>query len=132
MPAELSEDQRRKIAGLSAAVFVYITVASAAALVAPYNRTPYHNSAFRGMDWVNELLEGHPDRIKNELGMRKHVFLALCFALQLCSLKATQEISVEEQVAIFLYMSVTGLSVVHVAERFQRAFSTISMCASPV
>jgi hypothetical protein len=129
MPADLSEDQRRKMAGLSAAVFVYITVASAAALVAPYNKTPYHTSALRGIDWVNELLTGHPNRIKNELGMRKHVFMALCFALQLCGLKATQEISVEEQVAIYLYMSVTGLSVVHVGERFQRAFTTISTCA---
>ena len=36
------------------------------------------------------------------------------------------EFTVEEQLAIFLYTSVTGLSLRHVSERFQRANETTS------
>ncbi|TFK16779.1 hypothetical protein FA15DRAFT_606434, partial [Coprinopsis marcescibilis] len=35
-------------------------------------------------------------------------------------------VSVKEQAAIFLYMCVTGLSVWHVGERFQRSNETVS------
>ena len=38
-------------------------------------------------------------------------------------------VTLEEQLAIFLYTSVTGLSIRHVGERFQRANGTISKCA---
>jgi hypothetical protein len=40
-----------------------------------YWKQPYHTSALTGEAWVKELIVGHPDRIKNELGMRLHVFL---------------------------------------------------------
>ena len=42
-----------------------------------YWKQPYHTSALTGAEWVKELIYGHPDRIKNCLGMRVHVFLAL-------------------------------------------------------
>jgi hypothetical protein len=38
----------------------------------------------------------------------------------------TRYVMLEEQLAIFLYTSVTGLSIRHVGERFQRANGTIS------
>ena len=38
---------------------------------------PYHTSIFTGQGWVDELLGGHPERIRTELGMHKDVFLAL-------------------------------------------------------
>ncbi|KAK0440669.1 uncharacterized protein EV420DRAFT_1249896, partial [Desarmillaria tabescens] len=38
----------------------------------------------------------------------------------------TRNVFLEEQVAIFLYMCVTGLSVRHVGERFQRSNETIA------
>ncbi|KAG2342753.1 hypothetical protein BDR05DRAFT_885721 [Suillus weaverae] len=44
----------------------------------PYlDKESYHTSILSGFAWVQELLNGHLERIKNELGMWKHVFLAL-------------------------------------------------------
>lgn len=87
---------------------------------------PYHTSQLSGEGWVQELMNGHPDRIKNELGMRKHVFKSLTTILQTCGLKRSKHLSCEEQVAIFLYGSVTGLAVRHLGERFQHSNDTIS------
>lgn len=75
---------------------------------------------------MQKLINGHPERIKCELGMRCHVFLALVTALRAVGLNATKSMTLEEQLAIFLYASVTGLSVWHVGERFQHANATIS------
>lgn len=101
-------------------------VAVALSMTAITDRIPYHNSALSGHGWVQELLNGHPDRIKTELGMRKHVFLALVAALRACGMQNSRHISLEEKLAIFLYMSVTGLRIRHVGERFQHANETIS------
>jgi hypothetical protein len=93
-----------------------------------YWKQPYHTSALSGQAWVDELLGGHPDRIKTELGMRLHVFLALVVQLQtLSGVTDSKYITIEEQVAIFLYTCVTGLSIRHIGERFQRSNDTISM-----
>jgi hypothetical protein len=35
-----------------------------------FDKTPYHTSILTGEGWVRELMTGHPDRIKTELGMR--------------------------------------------------------------
>jgi hypothetical protein len=37
----------------------------------------YHTSALTGETWVKELIFGHPDQTKSELGMQVHVTLAL-------------------------------------------------------
>ena len=93
-----------------------------------YWSQPYHTSALSGEAWVNELIHGHPDRIFTELGMRLHVFLAFVSNLQLLSGLQTSRhgVTVEEQAAIFLYTCVTGLSIRHIGERFQRSNETIS------
>ena len=91
-----------------------------------YWKQPYHTSKLSGHAWVLELMHGHPDRIRNELGMRLHVFLAFVADLRLYGLRDTRYIAVEEQAAIFLYMCVTGLKIRHVGERFQHANATIS------
>jgi hypothetical protein len=122
----LTPRQRQQVMALLAAVMVHIIAAAAMIIVGPFDKIPYHTSALTGQMWVNELLAGHPDRIKNELGMRKHVFQGFVLALRLSGLEHKRDITVEEQAAIFLYMSVTGLSIVHVGERFQRANDTIS------
>ncbi|KAJ7098908.1 hypothetical protein C8R44DRAFT_577451, partial [Mycena epipterygia] len=70
-----------------------------------YWKQEYHTSALSGRGWVNELLVGHPKRIKTELGMRLHVFIALVAQLQgLCGLANSKNVTLEEQVAIFLYI----------------------------
>jgi hypothetical protein len=91
-----------------------------------YWKQPYHTSALSGKAWVDELLVGHPDRIKSELGMRLHVCIALLAKLRSLGLTDSKNVTLEEQVAIFLYTCVTGLSIRHVGERFQRSNETIS------
>ena len=95
-------------------------------VIALYFRTPYHTSALSGEGWVQELLTGHPERIRNELGMYRNTFLVLVEAVKLSGLKSSRHVSIEEQVSIFLYTVVTGLGCTHVGERFQRSTSTIT------
>ena len=71
-------------------------------------------------------MDGHPDHIKTELGMRCHVFKNLAAVLATCGLKPSKHLSREEQLAIFLYGSVTGLAIRHIGERFQHSNKTIS------
>jgi hypothetical protein len=98
-----------------------------------YDKQPYHTSALSGMAWVNELLTGHPDRIRCELGVRRHVFYVLLNLLHDSGCRNSKYIMLEEQLAIFLYACVTGLSVRHhdVGERFQRSNDTISKYVIP-
>lgn len=58
-----------------------------------------------------------------------HVFLALVAELWLHGLTDSRDVSLEEQVAIFLYACVTGLSIRHIGERFQHSNETISKYA---
>ena len=121
---ELEIQQHRAIALLCAGAA--IATCHAAAIVKPFiDRTPYHTSALSGQAWVEELLNRHPSRIRNELGVFRQTFLTLIRTLQGMGLKSSRYITTEEQVAIFLYTVVTGLSSVHVAERFQRSTVTI-------
>jgi len=89
-------------------------------------KTPYHTSALTGTDWVCELLNGHPERIRCELGVHKEVFHELIAALKASRLQSSRHVSLEEQLAIFLYTCMTGLSLRHVSERFQHVTETTS------
>ena len=91
-----------------------------------YDKTPYHTSALTGVAWVCELLEGHPERIRNELGVHKHVFRKLIQELEAAGYSGTKNVTLDEQLAMFLYTCVTGLSIRHVSERFQRSTDTVS------
>ncbi|KAF7329125.1 Transposon en spm sub-class [Mycena kentingensis (nom. inval.)] len=89
---------------------------------------PYHTSVLSGQAWVNELYNSpHPDRILCELGVRKHIFNILIEELRYLGYTQSRYVSLEEKLAIFLYSCVTGLSIRHVGERFQRSNETISM-----
>jgi hypothetical protein len=94
--------------------------------VYPKDWQPYHTSALSGQEWVIELLTDHPECIHCELGMHAPAFVELI--TQLCTMGHSDSkfISLEKQLAIFLYTSVTGLSVRHVRERFQHSNETIS------
>ena len=105
-------------------------MATAAAVVAYaeplYCKIPYHTSALTGREWVRELMEGHPERIRCELGVHLHVFQKLLDVLRKIGYRDSRHVELEEQLAIFLYACVTGLSVRHLGERFQRSNDTIS------
>jgi len=95
-------------------------------LIPRYIRTPYHTSSLSGASWVNELLTGHPERIRNELGVYRGTFTILIKAIERAGVQSSRHVSIEEQLAIFLYTAVTGMTCTHVGERFQRSSSTIT------
>ena len=88
-------------------------------LQSPCMREPYHTSVLTGKGWVIELLTGNPKRIQCELGVSSEVFILLIRELQEMGYDNSKYVSLEEQLAIFLYMSVTRLTIRHVGERFQ-------------
>ena len=92
----------------------------------PRNPQPYHTSALSGEAWLIELILGHPDCIRCELGMDVHTFKAVTLELWRHNHESSKYVSLEEQLAIFLYICVTGLPIRHVGERFQRSNDTIS------
>jgi hypothetical protein len=92
-------------------------------------KEPYHTSILSGYAWVQELLHGHPEHIHTELGVHKEVFHALIEVLLSMGHGDSRNVTLQEQLAIFLYMSVTGLSICHVGEQFQHANGTISKWA---
>ncbi|KAJ8594104.1 hypothetical protein M405DRAFT_689644, partial [Rhizopogon salebrosus TDB-379] len=65
---------------------------------------PMNTSKLTGMDWVRELLTGHPIRFCDALAMPKHVYRKLVKELQLyAGLTHSKHIQLGEQVALFLY-----------------------------
>ena len=54
------------------------------------------------------------------------MFLQLLIELRQAGHHNSKRVTLEEQLAIFLYTCVTGLTVRHVGKRFQRSSSTIS------
>jgi hypothetical protein len=103
-----------------------VVTATAAVLQSVEGREPYHTSVLTGEGWVMELLGGHPDRIRCELGVSLDVFSDLISDLRAMGHGNSRNVSLEEQLAIFLYAAVTGLTVRHLGERFQRSNDTIS------
>ena len=111
------------------ALFISIILTATSSLMeSMYVKQPHHTLALSGEAWVMELLAGHPLRIHTELGVRHNVFEALITTMQNLGMANSQHVSLEESLSIFLYASVTGLSVRHLGERFQRSNDTISRC----
>jgi hypothetical protein len=82
----------------------------------PDDPEPYHTSVLMGQEWVIELIVGHPERMHCELGVHVHVFESLIDDLRGLGHTDSRHVSLEEQLAIFLYTCVTGLTVRHVGE----------------
>ena len=112
-----------------AALFISIIITATAVLVDSLFtqvKEPYHTSILTGEGWIMELLSGHPNCIRCELGVSHNLFSALISDLRGMGHVNLKYVSLEEQLGIFLYMSVTGLTIRHVGERFQRSNETIS------
>jgi hypothetical protein len=121
-------EEQRQVFLLQMAGMAIVAAATAALVYAAplYNKTPYHTSALSGEEWVQELINGHPECIRCELGVHKHVFQALIAYLKNVGHSNSQYVTIEEQLSIFLYKCVTGLSIRHVGKHFQRSNNTIS------
>ena len=90
------------------------------------DKTPCHTSILSGAEYVQELLNGHPDRIYDSFRMDKHVFQRLCCTLKsLQLLEDDRHVGVQEVVAIFLYIVAHSERMRLAAERFQRSKDTI-------
>jgi hypothetical protein len=109
---------------VAAAYFWHMIHLAAITYTSPlYWKQDYHISALSGQAWVEELVAGHLRRIN----MRLHIFLILLAKLRtLSGLTDLKYVSLEEQVAIFLYSCVVGMSIRHIGEQFQRSNETIS------
>ena len=119
---------RRHIFALTA---ITVVLASAVSTIQnAWNRLhpePYHTSILSGRQWVQELLDGHHDRMQDSLGIRPHVFLKLESQLiTLGGLRQSRWVNTTEKLAIFLYQAATNNSIRKVAERFQRSNETVS------
>ncbi|XP_062103745.1 uncharacterized protein LOC133814850 [Humulus lupulus] len=91
------------------------------------SKQPCRNSALSGHEYVMEVLHGHWSRCYDLFRMNKDVFKLFCGVLkEIFLLKNSRYLSVEEQVAMFLF--VIGHNERHrvVAERFQHSISTTS------
>jgi len=123
------EMQRCQVVLLSSAAAVFAAsqaiIEQLELLMPVIDRTPYHTSILSGEAWVQELLTGHPMWICNELGVYRQTFFTLVQTLQDFGIQSSRYVTIEEQVAIFLYTVVTGLSSTHVGEHFQRSPGTI-------
>ena len=64
-------------------------------MMIPANLEPYHTSILTGQMWVDKLLEGHPDRIYCELGVRREVFLELVCTLRNFGVTGSKHISLD-------------------------------------
>ena len=107
-------------------LFTHVIIVTTRLLQLKKDPEPYHTSILTGQGWVEELLSGHPERIRCELGVCRHTFLALIGVLQELSYSHSKHVTPGEQLTIFLYMSVTGLTIQHVGEHFQQSNKTIS------
>ena len=118
--------RRRRVIGLIILLINIVTHCTVLLLEAHSDPQPHHTSILTGAGWLVELLLGHPDRIRCELGVRKHVFEALVNELHSMGYGDNRSVCLEEQLGIFLYTCVTGLTVRHVGERFQRSNETVA------
>jgi hypothetical protein len=124
----MDHNQRKCFIAQAACLVINAAVAASVTFATPlFEKTPYHHdtSALSGAAWVVELLNGHPERIHYELGVHKHVFQILISYLQIIGVSHSWDVLLEEQLAIFLYKCVTGLSIWHVGKRLQHLNDTI-------
>jgi hypothetical protein len=106
-----------------AAFFISIILTATAVLVDwlfTQVNEPYHTSILTDKGWIMELLSGHPNWIQCELGVSHDIFAALISELWGMEHVNSKYVSLEEQLGIFLYMSMTGLTIRNVGEQFQR------------
>ena len=84
-------------------------------------------SPLSGHQYIQELLKSHPNRIQEVLRMKLEVFQFLCTELKTKGLKDSRYgITIEEQVAMFLFTVVQSASNHDVQEQFQHSGETVS------
>jgi hypothetical protein len=95
MPS-ISPSLRRNIVHLLGILLTIIIPKVIQVISALYVKQPYHTSILSGEGWVQELLNGHPNRIRCELGVTKDVFNQLICELQSMGHTRSRYVSLEE------------------------------------
>jgi hypothetical protein len=89
-PARYHISQGPESCRKAAAIIIYVILLCAEAtcihLDPLYNKKSHHTSALTGVAWVEELLEGHENRIYHELVMQKNVFLKFIEELRMAGM----------------------------------------------
>ncbi|RHY41620.1 hypothetical protein DYB26_003145 [Aphanomyces astaci] len=94
-------------------------------------KTPKRNSVLTGSLWVTERLSGNEEAFVEEFRMPKQVFALLVSELvQVAGLKATRQVSANEQLALFLFFAGHHSSSAQLQSRFQHSGETVTRCAS--
>lgn len=89
-------------------------------------KTPCHTSKLSGAEYTSELLEGHKRRSHHNLRMEPRIFKALSDYLSSRKLLwTTRGVTVEEQLAMFMYMLARNASFTALCDRFQHSGETI-------
>lgn len=81
---------------------ITILVVLACSFAATSERIPYHISILLGQAWMLALLDGHPARIHNVLGLHRKAFLELVETLRSMGYTDSCHITLEEQLGIIL------------------------------
>ena len=89
-------------------------------------KTPCHTSKLSSAEYTCELLEGHQRRSYRNLRMEARIFKALVDYLSSRGLlQSTRGVTVEEQLAMFMYMLARNASFTALCDRFQHSGETI-------
>jgi len=107
---QVQDARRRRLVILITLITSQIVYYYNLIFLAPTAPIPYHTSILSGEGWMLELLNGHPNRIHTCLGVTHDIFDRLAQVLMCADGISSSPVSVEEQLGIFLYTCVTGLS----------------------
>lgn len=92
-----------------------------------FSKKPCRDSELSGHDYIFEVLKGHEIRCYESFRMKKSVFRKLCDVLKEKEwLENSRYVTVEEQVAMFLYVLSHNQRHRVVAERYQHSLETTS------
>jgi hypothetical protein len=95
-------------------------------------RTIRNDRPFLGRNLIIDILEGHPLRCHDLFWMSPTNFRLLCDEVAQKRIIKTDEVSVEEQVGIFLQILVHSTTMRKVSEDFQRSLETVHRCFKDV
>lgn len=127
------DERQHKMTAVAIVICLYAVMCAHAAVlieaIPRYFPEPYHTSILSGHAWIEEMLNGHPEYMKKELGVPAHVFEEFVLELRRCGVKDSKRgISVEEKAAIFLYTCAAGVSTTRVGHRIQHGKEAVSRC----
>ena len=90
------------------------------------DRIPCRTSSLTGRAYLQELLDGSPERFKQVFRMQKPTFQYICTQLSTLGLEDTLNVSILEQFAMFLHIIAHGNSNRETQERYQHSGETVS------